>query len=329
PGLDAVEKALLKLNPPKPAQVAVSAKEEQPKPNLLQWLSISVRFFARWLHFMVDSSALNGPPISLRQLPAQPTEPVVHANDNVAAIEADELDDVDAEVLSKWQLSNHTVSFSGVVFTSVFNPYDGRKNWMDMVTAFCSVFRDVPDATLVLKLGHHRYHSAIESILMCMGKMPAFKCRVILIQGFLCPESFQSLIRATDFVVNTSYGEGQCLPLMEYLSCGKPAVAPKHSGMADYIDEDVAFVVDSWLDATAWPHDPRLAYRAQRHQLNWESLTQAYWRAYQCRKNLPERYLEMSRTAVERMRQHCSHEAAEHKLREFLKIYETSLCACA
>ena len=53
----------------------------------------------------------------------------------------------------------------GVVYTSVFNPGDGRKNWEDMLSAFCVSFREVEDATLVLKLTYHDAEEALTDIL--------------------------------------------------------------------------------------------------------------------------------------------------------------------
>ncbi|WP_277052282.1 glycosyltransferase [Zestomonas thermotolerans] len=210
------------------------------------------------------------------------------------------------------------LELSGVVFTALFNPYDGRKNWADMLTAFCAAFRHTPDATLVFKLGHNEYLSAMHDMLIWMARMPRFECRVVLLHGYLDGSDFDALIRASAFAVNASHGEGQCLPLMEFLSCGKPAIAPRHSAMCDYIDEQVGFVVDSWLDATAWSHDPRLAYRTLRHQIDWASLKAAYRAAYRCVKEEPERYARMSAAAIERMRAHCSQTTAKQRLIDFL-----------
>jgi glycosyltransferase involved in cell wall biosynthesis len=221
-------------------------------------------------------------------------------------------------VVEPWELRPHSVELSGVVFTAVFNPYDGRKNWMDMLTAFCTAFRDTPDATLVFKLGHHAYESAMKAMLACMARLPRFQCRVLLIHGFLEGDSFDALIQRSAFAVNASHGEGQCLPLMEFLSSGKLAVSPRHSGMLDYIDEDVGFVVDSWRDPSAWAHDPRFAYRTLRHQIDWESLVAAYRAAYRCATETPDRYCEMSDRAIERMRRHCSREEARRRLLTFL-----------
>src|SRR3990167_6688459 len=217
--------------------------------------------------------------------------------------------------LGEWYLK-----LSGVIFTALSNPYDGRKNWADTLTAFCAAFRDTPDATLVFKLGHNEYLSAMHDMLIWMARMPKFQCRVVLLHGYLDGSEFDALIRASAFAVNASHGEGQCLPLMEFLSCGNPAIAPRHSAMVDYMDEDVGFVVDSWLDATAWSHDPRLAYRTQRHQIDWASLKEAYLAAYDCAKHQPERYQQLAQNAIERMRGHCSRHVAQEALSAFLKI---------
>lgn len=144
----------------------------------------------------------------------------------------------------------------GVIYTSVFNPYDGRKNWKDMISAFCATFRDVSDATLVLKLTHHDVTAALTDMLHHVYKNQAYRCRIVLIHGYLADADYERLVEATRYVVNSSYGEGQCLPLMEFMSCGRLAIAPLNTAMADYIDHDNAFVVESTEELTAWPHDP-------------------------------------------------------------------------
>ncbi len=218
-----------------------------------------------------------------------------------------------------WKLEDRDIELSGVVFTTLFNPYDGRKNWRDMLTAFCAAFRDNEEATLLFKLSHHDYAAAMHDIMIMLARMPSFRCRVILVHGFLADDAFDSLIDATTFIVNASHGEGQCLPLMEFLSCGVPAIAPRHSAMLDYIDDQIAFVVDSWFDAIAWAHDPRLAYRTLRHQIDWLSLKNAYLAAYRCAREEPQRYMQMSAAAIERMRQHCSRASAHARLQHFLQ----------
>lgn len=222
-----------------------------------------------------------------------------------------------------WQRKTHHIQLSGVVFTSVFNPYDGRKNWGDMLTAFCIAFKDRADATLVFKLGHRRYRTAMRNALLTLARLGDIKCRVILIHGHLPDEDYQRLTQATHFIVNSSYGEGQCLPLMEYLSSGKPAIAPRNSAMLDYMDENVGFVVRSFADYTAWPHDPRVAYRTQRHQVDWSSLVECYQQAFMCFTQDPERYQQLSKNAIARMQTHCSQAHVLQQLRRLFGIKPT------
>ncbi|CAN7524284.1 glycosyltransferase [Pseudomonas brassicacearum] len=207
----------------------------------------------------------------------------------------------------------------GVIYTSVFNPYDGRKNWKDMISAFCATFRDVSDATLVLKLTHHDVTAALTDMLHHVYKNQAYRCRIVLIHGYLADADYERLVEATRYVVNSSYGEGQCLPLMEFMSCGRPAIAPLNTAMADYIDHDNAFVVESTEELTAWPHDPRAAYRTLRYVTDWDSLCSAYRASYDVAKNDPERYRRMSAHAVRSLEKFCSQANAEQRLRVFFE----------
>ncbi|MDN6872631.1 glycosyltransferase family 1 protein [Pseudomonas citronellolis] len=206
----------------------------------------------------------------------------------------------------------------GVIYTSVFNPYDGRKNWIDMLGAFCWAFRDCEDATLVLKLTHHCIDDALADMLHHLYKLRPYRCRFVLIHGYLEDADYERLVEATSYVVNTSYGEGQCLPLMEFMSCGKPAIAPRNTAMLDYIDSDNAFVVDCTEELTAWPHDPRAAYRTLRYITNWDSLLAAYQESYRVAKEDPQRYAHMSEAAVNALQAFCSLEQAQARLSAFL-----------
>lgn len=223
-----------------------------------------------------------------------------------------------------WFPREPRLELSGVVFTALFNPSDGRKNWVDMLNAFCTAFHDRPDATLVFKLGNSDCQPEVNDMLISMARLPEFACRVVVFNGFLEGEDFERLIEATHFVVNASYGEGQCLPLMEFLSCGRPAVAPRNSAMLDYMDAEVGFVVDGWQEARAWPQDPRAAFRTCQQQINWESLVKAYRSAYNCFTQTPERYLHLSQNAVQRMQAHCSRQTAKERLKEVLHLDEAS-----
>lgn len=220
--------------------------------------------------------------------------------------------------------SEHEVVLDGVIYTSVFNPSDGRKNWEDMLSAFCVTFREASDATLVLKLTHHDAEEALTDILHHLYKNQSYRCRIVLIYGYLADADYERLVEATRYVVNTAYGEGQCLPLMEFMSCGKPAVAPRTTAMLDYLDADNAFIIATTDELTAWPHDPRRAFRTLRYITNWASLCTAYRASYEVAKGDPERYSRMSAHAVASLKTFCSQATAEQRLKVFLAdLFET------
>lgn len=209
---------------------------------------------------------------------------------------------------------------SGIIYTSVLNIFDNRKNYQDMLTAFCYAFKDKPDAVLILKtpiMGSLYFYR--EKVTNFLRKLPTFKCRVVVIGHYLDSESYLQLLKATSFYVNTSYGEGQCLPLMEYMAAGVPAIAPKATALADYIDESNAFTLKTCAVPTAWQHDERRAIRTVQHRPDWYEIVAAYQASYHIAKHQGNDYQKMSLSAHLTLRDHISEEKAKEKLDLFLK----------
>jgi glycosyltransferase involved in cell wall biosynthesis len=215
--------------------------------------------------------------------------------------------------------SQTRISLDGVTYLSVFNPADGRKNWRDFIAGFCCSFRDTPDATLILKLAHHGSEEFLTPILEWLYKLTPFRCRLLMLLGFLEEEQYERLVGLTSYVVNSSHGEGQCLPLMEGMARGKPAIAPSHTAMSDYIDTPQAFVVRSSAEPATWPQDVRAAFRALRQRIDLGSLVEAYRQSYAVAKNDPARYARMSENAREAMRQQASIAVARARLEALIK----------
>jgi glycosyltransferase involved in cell wall biosynthesis len=213
----------------------------------------------------------------------------------------------------------HRLTLEGVIYTTVFNPADGRKNWGDLMSAFCFAFRDNPDVTLIMKLVCSDVNLACSVVWHEMKKLSPYRCRMVAVQGYVDEKTYRTLVANSTFIVNSSYGEGQCLPLMEFMSAGKPAVAPDHTAMADYIDTDNAFIVRSSEEWTHWPHDPRLVLRAFRYRIDWESLRDAFCESYKVVSEQPKKYLQMSKCATQRLREHCSQTVIEDGLSGFLQ----------
>ncbi|AXI64325.1 glycosyltransferase [Pseudomonas kribbensis] len=208
----------------------------------------------------------------------------------------------------------------GVVYVTVFNPRDGRKNWHHLITAFCWAFRETPDATLVLKITQNDLASYYSELMTLLAQLTPFACRVLVMHGYLDDPQYARLYQAASFYVNASRCEGLCLPLMEFMSSGKPVIAPDHTAMEDYIDDAVAFVVESSEELTIWPQDTRILYRTLRHRPDWGSLKRAYENSYRMAKTQPQDYRRMSVAAVERMHDYCAFAPVQQRLADFFGL---------
>lgn len=210
------------------------------------------------------------------------------------------------------------VMLSGVVYTSVFSPHDGRKNWQDIVTAFCTAFQDVKDATLVLKMSHHSLSSFLGKLHFFLQQASPFKCRIIALHGFMAEDEYEKLISITHYYVNGSRCEGLCLPLMEFMACRKPCIAPNHTAMTDYVDDSSGFIIDSSIEPCMWPHDARDLFRALRYRIDWESLVNAYRQSYLLIKKKPRKYEILAENASERIFHFASQKVVKEKIADFL-----------
>ena len=206
----------------------------------------------------------------------------------------------------------------GIVFTAVLSPKDGRKNWQDILSAFVFAFKTTPDATLVFKMigtdpGYWwwEFHDAA-------SRLPAFTCRVVVLHGYLDDENYGKLITATHFVTNASLAEGQCLPLVEFMSASRPAIAPDHTAMSDYITPQNALVVESDIEYCAWPHDPRNLLRTTRYRIHWPSLHDAFTQAYEVAKTDPDAYAAMGNAAAATMQTYCGDKSTIASLQQIL-----------
>ncbi|MEM8634559.1 MAG: glycosyltransferase [Pseudomonadota bacterium] len=210
------------------------------------------------------------------------------------------------------------ITIEGVVYTAILNPYDGRKNWQDMVLAFCWAFRETEDATLVLKVSAQHVVQFSDELIFYLQRLAPFKCRVLAIQAYLDSETYDELLDGTTFYVNTSYGEGQSIPLCEALSGGIPAVAPKHTAMRDYVFDDSSVIFETNAELTHWQHDPRRAYRCLHFRPDFTSLVEAYQKSYEIAARNPDAYKSMSEAAMKRLEAHCSFTRTLEDLENFI-----------
>lgn len=201
-------------------------------------------------------------------------------------------------------LPSAPLTLSGLVYTSLFNPSDRRKNARDILTAFLLAFRDRPDVTLVLKLATsatrefydlHEFRAMYEELGL------SHRCRVVLLTDFLTDEQMAGLYRASTFYVNASRAEGACLPLQQALAAGRPAIAPRHTAMDDYMDDAVGFVLGGHPEPTFWPHDPDQRLETFWNRLVWADLRDAFLASAEMVRDDRDRYDAMAAASRSRM----------------------------
>ena len=199
-----------------------------------------------------------------------------------------------------------SVTLSGVVFTSLFNPLDRRKNWEDLISAWILTLGQKSNATLVLKLVGND-PSGLDEVLFWLQSLDLGPGgRVVVLTGFLSEEQMIDLARATTWYVTPTRAEGACLPLMQWLAAGRPAVATCHTAIQDYFSPAQGLVVESHPEPCPWPHDPSQVLRTHWQRIVWSSLAQQLERAYRMVVEDPVRYRDMSHEArrVSRERHH-------------------------
>jgi glycosyltransferase involved in cell wall biosynthesis len=220
-------------------------------------------------------------------------------------------------------LPSGPLTLKGVVYTSILNLGDIRKNYMDMLSAFLIAFRERADVTLVLKLATspHREHHEVGLLRANYESLGlAHRCRVAVIAEYLDDAQMRGLMQATAYYVNTSHSEGACLPLQQALAGGRPALAPDHSAMADYMDHEVGFVVRSHPEPTFWPHDPDRRFETERHRLVWSDIHDQFLESAAVLDDEPERYATLAENARRRMAGYASRPVATEALRQALEL---------
>jgi glycosyltransferase involved in cell wall biosynthesis len=206
----------------------------------------------------------------------------------------------------------------GLTYLTIFNLGDLRKNHVDLISSFLLAFRDRPDVTLVVKLVTNRRVERYEANVLqdeCRKLGITHVCRLVVITEFLSESQMDELFRVATYYVNASHAEGACLPLMRALAGGRPAIAPAHTAMADYMDDSVGFVPRTFPEPTFWPHDPEQRLETFRYRPLWTDLRDAYRASAAAVETDPARYAALSRAARARMSAYASVDSAESALR--------------
>ena len=219
-------------------------------------------------------------------------------------------------------LPSTPLTLSGLVYSSIFNLGDKRKNHHDLLSAYLLAFKDRSDVTLVIKLATNpvREHHEI-NIFKHMYKTLGIQhqCRLVVITDFLTDQQMTDLIRVSTFYLNTSKAEGACLPLQQSLAAGRPSIAPDHTSMADFMDDKIGFVIRSFPEPTYWPHDPEMRTETYWNRMVWSDLRDHLLASAELVEEDLPRYREMAAQARSRMLRYASRDVVEVALRNALE----------
>lgn len=151
-----------------------------------------------------------------------------------------------------------------VVFVSVFNAHDFRKQIGPMIEGFLKFAAHRPEALLLLKMTTPDTANSINDIvlkeqIMDVGRMipPMISERVWITKQVLTRDELNRLFDMAAYYLCTSYAEGQNLPLIEAMGRGIVPLSVDHTAMESYISEETAVVVPS----EKRPFDKRLTAR--------------------------------------------------------------------
>jgi hypothetical protein len=215
------------------------------------------------------------------------------------------------------------LELSGVVYTSIFNPADGRKNWEDLLGGFLTALGDCCDATLVLKL-IARDPTWSERIADYYHRLDRrHRCRVAFITDYLSDQQMLELCRATTYYLSTTRAEGNCLPVMNYLAAGRPTVSTCHTALSDYFTDEVGFVIDSHPEPAIWPHDSRLRFKTSWARVVFPSLLDQLRRSYEVARNGRQTYEALAARGRDRIREWAHPEVVWTRLQAALDALQT------
>jgi hypothetical protein len=220
------------------------------------------------------------------------------------------------------------IELDGVLVTTFMDIEDHRNKGADLVSAFVTANRDKADATLLIKLTEPCGQWMAE-VYKWLAAQPAFACRVLGVRGPLDDEGLDAIVAASHWFATAPNAAGLCAPMQEFLAAGRPAIAPRHSALADLVDDESALVVFSDEEDWRWPTGPEDGSFSwgqhpddvgptTRHRVSWSGQVSAFEEAYRLVSAAPGDYARLAAGAARRARETCGLEAATAAVQDLL-----------
>jgi hypothetical protein len=140
-------------------------------------------------------------------------------------------------------------------FVSVFK-WEDRKGWRELVAAYFQEFTSRDPVALIIhsylyqgegdQWNAARLVDIAHEYLASEGILPPEEVRpkFSFVGHFLSADEMRQLYKSGDCYVQASYGEGWGLPFHEAMSMGLPVIATEWSGQTEFLNDQVAYMID-------------------------------------------------------------------------------------
>jgi hypothetical protein len=133
-------------------------------------------------------------------------------------------------------------------FLSVFD-WNERKGPDVLLRAWAQAFGPDDDVVLYLRTGKSTVgaRGGPDEAIRALGLDPALLAPIEVLGDPLTADAYAALFRSVDAFVLTSRGEAFCIPLLEAMACGLPAIGTGYGGSTDFLDETTGFPIPARL----------------------------------------------------------------------------------
>ena len=146
------------------------------------------------------------------------------------------------------------------VYLSVLNPEDFRKNLDSLLRGFHYFTQANPSSVLIVKVLTAPDRFSLDRVIaeVLPNKLASGTVfdtpGIVFINRYLSEEEMTALYCLADFYLSPSIAEGQNLPLLEAMAHGAVPVSTANTAMADYINAENSFVIESRRAPTPTEH---------------------------------------------------------------------------
>ncbi|HEY9776429.1 MAG TPA: hypothetical protein V6C81_21895 [Planktothrix sp.] len=137
----------------------------------------------------------------------------------------------------------------GSVFLNIADAIE-RKNMLGLLRAWLTATKASDDALLLCKTisvgptAAERIDSLMRSVEISIGKSFREAAQVVVLQRPLLDDELLVLIQSATHYISASRGEGFDLVMVEAAACGLECIAPRHTSYLDYLNDDIAHLID-------------------------------------------------------------------------------------